>query len=167
MEYVEQPNIKKLCNFYVSNLHLFVMLLPFINKQINEDVEITTVFEKIEKHKFEEVVNKMNIRNKEKLLNIDWFDSCKDTNEKIINSINSKIKKNKKVLIIIAGKEKYVLENRNKILNNLNVKELGGVSIEIVDCYNVEEVKSNMKNIVNKYDGILNTLGENKISSLV
>ena len=45
MEYVAQQNIKKLCNFYVSDLHLSVMLLPYLNKQINEDVEITTIFE--------------------------------------------------------------------------------------------------------------------------
>ena len=49
MEYVGHQNIKKLCNFYVSDLHLSVMLLPYLSKQINEDVEITTIFEKLEK----------------------------------------------------------------------------------------------------------------------
>ena len=55
MEYVVKRNIKRFCNFYVSDLHLSVMLLPYISKQINEDVEITTIFEEDqeEKHQVE------------------------------------------------------------------------------------------------------------------
>ena len=87
MKYVGQHNIKRLCNFYVSDLHLSVMLLPYINKQINEDVEITTIFEKLEKENFEAVLDKLNVKNKEKILNINWFNVNKYTYEKIENKI--------------------------------------------------------------------------------
>ena len=138
MEYVGQQNIKKLCNFYVSDLHLSVMLLPYISKQINEDVEITTIFEKLEKQNIETVLDKLNVKNKEKILNINWFNSDKDTYEKIENTIEKSIKDNKKMTIIIGGNKKYILE----------------------------EIGNDMKSIVKEYDGILNTSGEIRISDL-
>ncbi len=159
MEYVEQQNIKKLCNFYVSELHLSVMLLPYISKQINEDVEITTIFEKLEKNKFKKVLEKLNVKNKEEILAINWFNSNENTDEQIKNSIEKSIKNNKKVTIIIGGNKKYILENNirlQKMLNSNEIKE----DVKIIDCYNIEEIGIDMKEIVKSYDAILNTSGE-------
>ena len=38
-------NIEKLCSFYVSDWHLVTMLLPYINKEINENANIITILE--------------------------------------------------------------------------------------------------------------------------
>lgn len=160
MEYVGQQNIKKLCNFYVSDLHLSVMLLPYLNKQINEDVEITTIFEKLEKENIETVLDKLNVKNKEKILNINWFNSNKDTYEKIENTIDKNIKDNKKVTIIIGGNKNYILENNKNIINYLEEKNMNFENVKIINCFDVEEVGTNMKSIVKQYDGILNTSGE-------
>lgn len=164
MEYVGQQNIKKLCNFYVSDLHLSVMLLPYISKQINEDVEITTIFEKLEKQNIETVLDKLNVKNKEKILNINWFNSDKDTYEKIENTIEKSIKDNKKMTIIIGGNKKYILDTNKNIINYL--KNNNNSNIKIINCYNIEEIGNDMKSIVKEYDGILNTSGEIKISDL-
>ena len=162
MEYVGQQNIKKLCNFYVSDLHLSVMLLPYISKQINEDVEITTIFEKLEKNDMKAILDKINVKNKSNILNINWLEN----NEKIYKNTEEAIKKsirdNKKVTIIVGGNQNYISKNNSnimKILNENNTKE----DVKIVNCYNVEEIGLNMKEIVKKYDGILNTLGETKV----
>ena len=163
MEYVAQQNIKKLCNFYVSDLHLSVMLLPYLNKQINEDVEITTIFEKLEKETIETILDKLNVKNKEKILNINWFNSNIDTYDKIENTIEKDIKNNKKITIIIGGNKSYILENNKKILKYLEEKNTNSENIKIINCFNVEEVGTNMKSIVKEYDGILNTSGEIKI----
>ena len=64
MKYVGERCMKKLCNFYVSDLHLSVMLLPYISKQVNEDVEITTIFEKLKKENIEKILDKLNVKNK-------------------------------------------------------------------------------------------------------
>lgn len=160
MEYVGQQNIKKLCNFYVSDLHLSVMLLPYLSKQINEDVEITTIFEKLEKENIETVLDKLNVKNKEKILNINWFNSNKDTYEKIENTIDKNIKDNKKVTIIIGGNKNYILENNKNIINYLEEKNMNYENVKIINCFDVEEVGTNMKSIVKQYDGILNTSGE-------
>lgn len=165
MEYVGQPNIKRLCNFYVSDLHLSVMLLPYISKQLNEDVEITTIFEKLEKENIETILDKLNVKNKEKILNINWFNSNKDTYEKIENTIDKSIKNNKKTTIIIGGNKKYIVET-NKNINNY-LKNKNNSNIKIINCYNVEEIGNDMKSIVKNHDGILNTSGEIKAGNFI
>lgn len=160
MEYVAQQNIKKLCNFYVSDLHLSVMLLPYLNKQINEDVEITTIFEKLEKETIETILDKLNVKNKEKILNINWFNSNIDTYDKIEKTIDKDIKDNKKITIIIGGNKDYILENNKNILKYLEEKNTNFENIIIINCFSIEEVGTNMKSIVSEYDGILNTSGE-------
>lgn len=158
MEYVGQQNIKKICNFYVSDLHLSVMLLPYLSRQIDEDVEITTIFEKLNKENMELVMEKLNVKNKSEILNINWFNSCKDTNEKINNSVEKSIKNYKKNTIIIGGNKDFVLENNEKIMSIIN-KVNSKTNIKIINCFNVEEVGNEMKSIVSKYDEILNTSG--------
>lgn len=164
MEYVGQPNIKKLCNFYVSELHLSVMLLPYISKQINEDVEITTIFENLKKQNVETLLDKLNVKNKEEILNINWFNSNKDTYEKIENTIDKKVKSNKRVTIIIGGSKEYVLNNTRKIIDYLECKCDDNTDVKIINCYNVEEIGDEIKSILQNYDGVLNTSGEIKIS---
>ena len=163
MKYVGQHNIKRLCNFYVSDLHLSVMLLPYINKQINEDVEITTIFEKLEKENFEAVLDKLNVKNKEKILNINWFNGNKDTYEKIENKIEEDIKNKKNITIIIGGNKNYVFNNNKNIINYFNKKNIKDLEIKVINCYNIDDVKKDIKFITKQYDGILNTSGEIKI----
>ena len=62
METVGESNIRKFCNFYVSDVHLSVMLLPYLSKQINEDVKITTIFEKLDKENIEKILDKLNVK---------------------------------------------------------------------------------------------------------
>lgn len=169
MEYVGQQNIKKLCNFYVSDLHLSVMLLPYLSRQINEDVEITTIFEKIEKENIGEILDKLNIKNKEKILNINWFNSNKDANEKINNAIKKDIKENKDLIIIIGGNKNYVAENHKKItklINDFEDTKKFNSAVKIIDCYNADEVGIDMRSIVREHDGLLNTSGEINICDL-
>ena len=159
MEYVGQQNIKTYCNFYVSDLHLSVMLLPYLSKQINEDVEITTIFENVKKENIEEVLEKLNVKNKEKILNINWFNSNKDKNEEIEDTIKNNLQKKKQNVVIIGGNEYYINENNSMIFELLNnVENIN--NIKVINCYNIEEIKSDMSEIVKQYDGILNTSGE-------
>lgn len=164
MEYVGQRSIKKLCNFYVSDLHLSVMLLPYLNKQLSEDVEITTIFEKLGKENLEIILDKLNIKNKKEILNINWLNSCIDTCQRIENTVEKSIEKNKQVTIIIGGDKKYILETNNKIMKIIG-NSTSMSNIKIVNCYNIEEVGSEMESIVKEYDGILKTSGEVEISN--
>ena len=166
MEYVEQQSIKKLCNFYVSELHLSVMLLPYLSKQLNEDVEITTIFEKLEKEKFKIIIDKLNLKNKDEILNINWLNSNIDTYEKIENTIEKGISENKQVTIIIGGNRDYVFYNSSKIMELIRKNNNNTNNIKIIDCYDVEEVGKDMASIAEKYDGILNTSGEKELCNM-
>ena len=137
---VENNKIEKICCFYVSDFHLEMILVPYINAHINENIVIIT------ENDFNEtvgiLVSKMNLKkeNKEKILNLGW-------NGKKENNIEDKS------IIIIIGNKKYI-ENKND-----EIRERNNEDITIIDCYNFEDIKQNMDNIINDYSKNLKTTG--------
>ena len=81
---VQKNNLTKLCSFYVSDWHLVTMLLPYINQKINEQAKIATILEKDIRENVETLVEKLNLKNREKILNLNW-----STTEKIKQSIHT------------------------------------------------------------------------------
>lgn len=57
--------------------------------------------------------------------------------------------------IIINGTKEFI-EKQEKIENNLLENKI----IEIIDCYDIEDCKYGIKDILDKHDKILNTSGE-------
>lgn len=137
----EDKKIKKACSFYVSDFHLEMILLPYINEKMDKNENISILTEKNLKNTIEVLISKTNLKeeNKERILNLGW------NGEK-----NLKEKSN----IIIIGTEKYIKE-KNEEIKNTNPSS-------IVDCYDFEEVKDKMNNIINEYEMSLNTSGNNK-----
>jgi len=135
---VKNEETEKNCCFYVSDYHLEMILIPYINKKIDEDVSIST--EKKLRESVEILMSKINMNdeNKQKILNLGW-----DGEEKIKDNSN----------VIIIGSNKYI-EDKNREMSSLN-------AISVLDCYNFEEEKDNMKDIVKLYKNTLNTLGKN------
>ena len=117
-----------------------MILVPYINKKIEENEEITIFTEIKLKDTLEVLISKMNLKkeNKEKILKLEW------NGEK-------NIKENSNIIII--GSEKYIKENNEKI------KDIKTSSI--VDCYNFEEIKDNLDKVSKEYKNTLNTLGKN------
>lgn len=137
---VVENKIEKLCCFYVSDFHLEMILLPYINKKIEENIIIKT--DKDLKDTVEILVSKMNLNeeNKEKILSLGW--NCKE-NKKIEDKSN----------VIIIGNKKYI-EDVNSQIKQENIKEA-----TVIDCYNFEDTKEDMDDIINKYNKNLNTIG--------
>ena len=134
---VQNERKEKLCCFYVSEFHLEMILVPYINERIGENITILT--EKKLRETVEILISKMNLKeeNKEKILNLEW-------------NGNKEIKENSNIIII--GSKEYIQE-KNKELENKNV-------LNVLDCYNFEEEKDNINNIVKQYNNTLNTLGK-------
>ena len=65
-------NKKKLCCFYVNDIHLITMLLPYINKRINENTEVVTILEKDISESAKKVMDSIQGKKSKKLLNVDW-----------------------------------------------------------------------------------------------
>ena len=137
---VENNKIEKLCCFYVSDFHLEMILLPYINKKIEENIIIKT--ERDLKDTVEILVSKMNLNreNKEKILSLGWNGK---ENKKIEDKSN----------VIIIGNKKYI-EDINNQIRQTNIK-----NVNIIDCYNFEDIKEDMDNIMNSYSQNLNTTG--------
>ena len=137
---VESKRKEKTCCFYVSEFHLEMILVPYINEIIEQNITILT--QKKLNETMEILISKINLKaeNKEKILNLKW-----DGEEEIKENSN----------IIIIGSKQYI-ENKNKEISNKNV-------LSILDSYALEEEKNNINEIVKEYKNVLNTLGKKEI----
>lgn len=158
----QKNKISKLCSFYVSDWHLITMLLPYINKKINEEVEIATILEKDIENNIKTLVEKLNLKNSEKILEINW----KNKSKNIESIIESKI--GKEILIIVNGSKEFIKKSNEEISNYLKVnsKNFENINIKIVDCYEIVEFNGSIIEILDNHDKILNTSGEKEINEV-
>lgn len=158
-------NIEKICSFYVSDWHLVTMLLPYINKQINEKANIITLLEMDIEENIKTLIQRLNLRNEEKILSLDW----KKCNGKKYSEVEKKIKnlknQNELNVIFINGSKDYIdITNKNieKFLKD-NQNKYKTINIKVIDCFEVGEFNLNMQEILHAHDKILNTSGEKEI----
>ena len=84
---------------------------------------------------------------KKEIINIGWQKSN-------LEDIKQAVQNND--CIIINGTKEFIEKTREIIENNLS----GNKIIEIIDCYDIEDCKYGIKDILDKHDKILNTSGE-------
>lgn len=145
-------NVKTVCSFYVSDWHLVTMLLPNIDKKINEGVKITTILENNLEENMTTLLEKLKLENKQKVLDIKWSNrDIENIDVKDIIENNSEI--------IINGSLEYINNVHQKIKQYLNEGEINK-KITILDCYDINKYEKNIKQILDKHDKILNTAGE-------
>ena len=101
------------------------------------------------------LISRVNLKEEKKnnIFKINWKND--DLNK--FKQIKNNSQKNKEMIIFIKGKENYIKNINENIEKWINDKT------KIIDCYDVEEVKENFGKIINKYDNMLNTMGETKI----
>ena len=157
-------NIKKICNFYVSDWHLAVMLLPYINKEINKGTKITTVFQNNMKNNIETLVRKLNLKNEKEILQIDWNTKNNSILERYVKENLSGGEEN---LFIINGDKEYVEKSNEKVIEYIRKNKTKKNFIKIVDCYEVEQNEEKMYNIIKMHDCVLNTSGEHNIEKII
>lgn len=166
----ENSNAKRVCSFYVSNMHFATMILPWANKQLEEKTKIITFFENNFTTNIELVLSKLIIteERKKELLNINW----KNTNAiKYLNvekNLKNMIMKNEKNVIIINGTEEYIEYTNDFIKKYIdkNSKRLELTGIKVINFYEVGNFNENIKDILDKHDMIFNTSGEYKIEDV-
>jgi len=154
-----KENFKKLCSFYVSDIHFGTMILPYISRKIEEKNNVYTVFEKDMYKNIEHIISNLNLNKeiKEEIKGVDWN---KKTEKKVIKNYINDIKNDKQVVIVL-GNKKYI-DKTNKELNK-KIKKENLDEITIINCYDVDLFNEYMGEILSSHDGILNTVGERKI----
>lgn len=163
-------NVKKVCGFYVSSIHLVTMILPYINKQTNQNVKIETVLEYNLKENVSRVLSKLVINNeeKQKILKINWGNTKIEKYSNMEKRLNKILENNEKINLLVSGSRKYI-ELINNILNKFlekNKNKLNKKDIKIINCYEVTEFDDNIREILDTHDLIINTSGIHKIEDI-
>lgn len=160
-------NIKKVCSFCVSDLHLITMLLPYLNKKIKTEEKVITILEEDLEEQINLVLSRLTLKKQEKLnlLNINWNREIIYNFKIIEEEINKICKNNKKINIIINGSKEYIEAVNQKleaIFNNSSFQS----EIKVINCYDITKLDEDIKDILKSHDTILNTSGEKEISEV-
>lgn len=138
---------QKFCNFYVSENHLLTVLMPYIDEKIKAKKELIVFSQKDISSDVKKYLKQVKVfeGESEKILNLSWKKCKKEISEEFIN----------KDIAIVIGGEDFINKINDSIDKNSNF-------YEIINCYNIEEIK-NLREICEKYSGILNTTGKFEI----
>ena len=156
---VQENNLTKLCSFYVSDWHLVTMLLPYINKKINEQAKIATILENDLEENIVTLVEKLNLKNKDKILELNWNKTIERKN------VFTNLEENSELIIIINGNKEFI-KNKNEKLNKYLLTHRVNKKIKIINCYEVIEFNGSIEEILDEHDKILNTSGEKEINEI-
>lgn len=160
-------DIKRVCSFCVSDLHLITMLLPHLNKKIKAEEKVITILERDLEEQINLVLSRLTLNEEEKLnlRNINWNKKAIYNFEIIKEEINKICFVSKNVNIIVNGSKEYI-EAVNKRLNEmLSNSKLQG-EIKVINCYDITKLDEDIKDILKTHDTILNTSGEKEISEV-
>ncbi len=146
-----QKTKEKTCAFYASDYHFEMISLPYINKKLDESKEVIVLTENNLKETIKKLVSKINLNEDKKvdILKIDWENN--DLNK--FKKINEDIKSKKDMVIFVKGKENYI-KNINENIEKWTEKSK---NVEIIDCYDMEEISQDMDNIMDQYKFTLKT----------
>ena len=143
-------NKSRYCSFYVSDIHLVTMLLPYINEKLKEEKEFITIFETDISESVKKVIKNISLKRKDesKFLSIGWQKK---------ENINNMDLENKH--IIVMGSDNFIkninLEIDDKIEN-----------CKIINCFEVFQAEKNIDEIINNHEKIVNTKGETEIEKI-
>ncbi len=160
----ENQSVEKLCSFYVSNWHLATMLLPYINHKIEENIKIVTILENNIEENIKTLVEKLNLKNKEKILEINWKNINSNKYCDIEELLKDEIDIKKENIILINGSKDYIEKNNENVEKWIRKSEKS--KIKIINFFEVTEFSNNITEILNSHDRVLNTSGEKEISEV-
>ena len=158
-------NIKKLCGFCINEWHLTTMVLPYISKEINNNYKIITRLEKGIEENIKLLIKKLNLKNEEKILGIDWKQSMARKYTSISNKLNIIAKTKENYIILVNGKKNY-MDMVNKYIEKWLQKNRIQNEIKIINCYEITEFNYNITAILDSHDKMINTSGEKEIQEV-
>lgn len=133
--------MNKICNFYINDAHLNVVLFEYIKKQVNDGTKIIVVSQDS---------TNMNIRNLKDKFNKSKMKSKIDfLSDENINKLY-----NNNITIIIKGNNEFISKIESDFSKLFREEE---INVDILSCYNIND--SNISEISGKYNQILNTKG--------
>ena len=152
----ENERKEKMCLFFASDYHFEMISLPYISKNLDKNKKVVMITENNLEETVEKVLERTNLASeqKDKIIKIDWKND--DLNK--FREIKSAKDDNKETVIFVKGKENYINNMNKNIENWVNIN-----GVEIINCYDINEVKEDVSSIVKKYNKILSTSGVEKL----
>lgn len=152
----ENKREEKLCLFFASDYHFEMISLPYINENLKKNKDVVIMTENDLGNSVNKVLSSINLNKEEKnrLNKIDW----KNDELNKFKEVKNADKEGKELLIFVKGKENYI-NNMNKNIENWTDLK----NVEIVDCYDINEVQNNAGEIAKKYNNVLFSSGVEKM----
>lgn len=166
---MEKSNsVRKVCGFYVSSVHLVTMLLPYLSKQIKEQIEVIPFLEFDLRKNVEVILSKivLNEEDKEQILSINWKNTKIQKFTNVESELKDKMKKEKEAIILISGSKKYIKTVNEMVDRYFDKYRNNKKYITIINCFEVEEFDNDIREILDEHDFIINTSGINKIEDV-
>lgn len=166
----EISNVKKVCGFYVSSMHLATMILPYIKNETNRDVKFETVLEYDLNEKVCNILSNLIINDKEKenILKINWNRNKIQKYSNIQKRLKNIMEEDKQINILISGSKKYI-EEANILIEkfiNKNTNKVNKNKITIINCFEVDDFDDNIREILDSHELIINTSGIHEIGDI-
>ena len=148
----KEKKTEKICSFYASDYHLEMIMIPYINRKIEEKANIAIVTERNLTETINIVISKMHLpqKRKQEILDINW-------ENKTISDIKF-ANESQELVLFIVGSVDYI----NKINEQIEQIQINH-NVRIIDCYSIEEVQKNVTEIVLNHSKVLNTTEEKEI----
>ncbi len=144
----ENKTEDKSCLFYVSDYHFEMIALPYMKEKIENNNQVIVMTQENLEDSMKHLLNKVNLDSddKKKIEKINWKEkSVEEISE--IDTLNNKV-------VFVKGTEKYIKNVNQKINEVSNVQNL-----QIIDCYDVNNVDESIIDITKDYNSILSTSG--------
>ena len=158
---LENKNSKdKVCAFYASDYHFEMMTLPYISKQLDESKKVIILSENDLNATINVLMERTNLKTdkKEKILNLNWNNNDLEK----FRTISENVKNQEETIIFVKGKENYI----NNVNKNIEKWIENDVNSKVINCYDIQEIGSEMNRIMENYGTILSTSGEKAIELL-
>lgn len=165
-----QETFEKICSFYVSDWHMVTMLLPYISKQIENNINVETMLQKDVDKNVTELISRLNIHNEKEITKINWKQNKIIKYKETEKYLDKAISKSKEIIILVNGTNEYINTVNTNIYNYIhkNIRKLTskGNKIKIINCYEVMQFNYNINTILDSHDKVLNTSGEKEIEEV-
>ena len=147
---------EKICLFFASDYHFEMISLPYINESLKKNKDVVIMTENDLENSVNKVISSINLNEEEKnrLNKIDW----KNDELNKFKEVKNADKDGKELLIFVKVRENYINNMNKNIANWTNLK-----NVEIVDCYDINEVQNNAGEIAKQYDNVLFSSGVEKM----
>jgi len=151
---------ESICAFYASDYHFEMISLPYINEKIEKKGEIVILTENNLEKTIKTLLEKTNLNEEKKkeILKINW----QNNDLQKLKAIKTKIDEGKNITIFIKGKKNYI----HNVNQNIEKWISKNKKVEIIDCYDIEEIGEDFEQIIETYQEVLKTSGKKVIEKI-